>query len=145
MEFSVSLDYLRKIFPEIIEEDVKLAKTINGISFIFGNTTSFFMEDVIYSLISSNYSIEDFKKYSISTKFYNTNDFIFQLPIFKNEQENYDMKMKQENAKNEIAESMYNCRKCKRPAISEQRQTRSSDEGVTVFVHCESCNITYTA
>ena len=40
-------------------------------------------------------------------------------------------------------DALFYCKYCSKPAQWSQRQTRSADEPMTVFVHCKSCGIDY--
>ena len=40
-------------------------------------------------------------------------------------------------------DALFYCKYCSKPAQWSQRQTRSADEPMTVFVHCKSCGVDY--
>lgn len=89
-----------------------------------------------------SFTYQRFVEYIEKGRFSQVDDLIFNLPIFRAEAKNYRIKRESEDIKEEITESLYHCNKCKRPVASQTRQTRSSDEGVSVFIHCAHCNIT---
>lgn len=91
--------------------------------------------------LDPTFDYDRFVEYINEGRFYQIEDLVFNLPIFTPEARHYQIKRESEDVKEEITESIYHCNKCKRPVASQTRQTRASDEGVSVFVHCAHCNI----
>lgn len=143
MNVQETLEYMQTLYPEITEEDIMIAKTLNGSLSILMNAPKTFILELLYTLRQSNFSLDDFRKYCEETTFYVASDIIFSLPVFDEQKKEFELKVENEAAIIQVEDSLYNCRKCSKPAFSTQKQTASSDEGVSVFVHCQSCNITY--
>lgn len=143
MNVQETLEYMQKLYPEITEEDIMMAKTLNGSLSILANAPKTFILELIFTLRQSNFSLDDFRKYCKETTFYVPSDIIFSLPVFEEQKKEFELKVENEAAIVQVEDSLYRCRKCSKPAFSTQKQTRSSDEGVSVFVHCQYCNITY--
>jgi DNA-directed RNA polymerase subunit M/transcription elongation factor TFIIS len=60
---------------------------------------------------------------------------------FHERKERQDVLM-QESASEDVSSSSVKCGRCKSPRILiEQRQTRSADEGMTVFATCQACGL----
>lgn len=143
MNVQETLEYMQMLYPEITEEDIMIAKTLNGSLSILMNAPKTFILELIFTLRLSNFSLDDFRRYCEETTFYVASDIIFSLPVFDEQKKEFELKVENEAAIIQVEDSLYNCRKCSKPAFSTQKQTASSDEGVSVFVHCQSCNITY--
>lgn len=143
MNAQETLETMQTLYPEITQEDIMIAKTLNGSLSILMNAPKTFLLELIFTLRQSNFSLDDFRRYCEETTFYVANDIIFSLPVFDEQKREFELKVENEAAIIQVEDSLYNCRKCSKPAFSTQKQTASSDEGVSVFVHCQSCNITY--
>ena len=118
----------------------------NGVKIFSG----VYADSIVYDLVEClkktqelypDFNYDAFTEYINNGSFYQIDDVIFNLPIFTPEARHYQIKRESEDVKEEITESLYHCHKCKRPVVSQTRQTRASDEGVSVFVHCAHCNI----
>lgn len=141
------LALIQEVFDE--PEDISRIENAtydNGIKIFSG----VYPESIVYDLteclkktreLYPDFDYEAFVEYITNGKFYQSDDLIFNLPIFTPEARHYQIKRESEDVKEEITESLYHCNKCKRPVVSQTRQTRASDEGVSVFVHCAHCNI----
>lgn len=123
-------------------EDKKLSSGV----YVFRTLTSVQAYDILYTLESNKQLIskDSYMQYIRNGKFDTPEDVILNMEeIFGEEQKLYSVKRREEEYKNIIADSIHKCRRCNRPAVTTTKQTRSSDEGVTEFVTCSYCQITW--
>lgn len=136
---------LNEVLGTLTEEEraVITNKQFTDGTYVFKTLTNVQAYDIISTLnFNEQISKEDFIRYVADGTFDTAADVIFNMSLFGKEQEMYRTKRKEEEFKETVSESLYKCNRCNRPARSTTRQTRSSDEGVTVFVTCDACNIT---
>lgn len=141
----VFLSRLREIFYDLTEDDVRVIseKQFTDGTYVFRTLTTVQSYDILSTLkYNEEISKDDFISYIDEGSFDTPADVIFNMPLFSREQDMYRIKRREEEFKENLEESLYKCNRCNRPATSTTRQTRSGDEGVTVFVTCDFCNIT---
>ena len=145
------LQRIRELFDRNPDEDdiLNQIKYTDGTDIFSGRLTESVQYDIVecMRITKEQYPEFDYERLLLwfqDNAFTTPADLIYNLPIFSSEAEHYRMKRHGEDLKEEITESLYHCHRCQRPVASQTRQTRASDEGVTVFVHCAHCNISRT-
>ena len=104
-----------------------------------GRETIFhFVGSVMESTFEETY---DDLKYTLEMKVQNYSEYFFASKAMKNSRHKADLFLEISRGKYDVGEGSFKCSKCgSNETVAIERQTRSADEPMTIFVTCIHCN-----
>lgn len=140
LNFEEFISYLGEISDD--QRNILQNKRLTDDTPVFQDISLYEAYDLI-SMVRRLSDIDQFVQYIQDNEFDSPEDIILEFPgAFENERNNYEIRRKEEEMTTAVTDAIYKCERCDRPVISRTIQTRSGDEGATVYISCQVCNIT---